>query len=197
MKRGKFIVFEGISGTGKETQAKLLSRVLAKRGIKSRIVYHPTPELKSILASWRKQRKIDAVTEVYLLLADRYDRMRQVIMPALEAGEWVISLRCWVSALVYQGRTTQDRQWIAHEFSHFEPEPDYLFWFDITPDRAIARIQKRHRETGEKLGKFETIARLKKKRAAYRTVLSDMQHMRIDADKSIEEMHKQIIKYLL
>lgn len=197
MKRGKLIVFEGISGTGKETQAKLLQGALKKKGITARIVYHPTPQLKSVLSEWRKDRRIDAMTEVYLLLADRHDRVRQAIEPAIAKGEWVISLRSWVSALVYQGKTEDERHWIAHEFSHVEPEPDGLFWFDITPEESMKRIHTRHRQTGEKLGKFETVARLKEKRAAYASVFTHVDHIRIDAGKSIEEIHEQVLQYLV
>ncbi len=193
MKRGKLIVFEGISGTGKETQAKLLQALLKKKSITSRIVYHPSPELKPLLSSWRRERKIDSATEVYLLMADRYDRVRQVIRPALEKGEWVICLRNWVSALVYQAQTEDERHWIAHEFSHFEPEPDYLFWFDITPKEAMARIKKRHEQTGEELGKFETIEHLTQKRSAYGHVMNHVASVRIDAERTIEQIHDEIL----
>lgn len=192
MKQGKLIVFEGISGTGKETQAKLLKKALSAKGIKSNIVYHPTPELKVLLSSWRKKRKIDHISEVYFLLADRGDRVRQVILPALARGEWVISLRSWISALVYQGKTDDERNWIAHEFSHVEPQADAVFFFDITPKEALARITKRHKDTGEPLGKFETPERLKEKRDAYEEVLSQVPHVRVDAGASIEAIAAHI-----
>jgi dTMP kinase len=196
MKQGKLIVFEGISGTGKETQAKLLKTALAKRGIKSSIVYHPTPELKAILSTWRKERNIDHISEVYFLLADRADRVRQVMLPALSRGEWVISLRSWVSALVYQGTNEDERNWIAHEFSHVEPQADTLFFFTIAPKVALARIMKRNRETGEALGKFETLEKLTEKRDAYREVLSQVPHKKVDAALSIEAIHAQIKTFL-
>src|SRR3989338_5832562 len=101
MKNGKLIVFEGISGTGKDTQAKLLHTYLANKRITSQIVFHPTPDLKEVLRVWRKNRSIDHITEIYLLLADRWDRERQVFKPALARGEWVISLRNSLSALDY------------------------------------------------------------------------------------------------
>lgn len=189
---GKLIVFEGISGTGKETQAKLLHEYLATRGIKSQIVYHPSPELKAILFQWRKTRHIDHVSEAYFLLADRYDRVRQVIKPTLARGEWVICLRNWVSALVYQAKTPEERTWITQEFFRFEPKPDVLFFFDITPDAAMKRIIKRRKETGEPLGHFETKEHLYEKRKKYELILKTISHIRIDASQSVDIMHHNI-----
>lgn len=193
MKNGKLIVLEGISGTGKETQAKLLKDYLAKHGIAARIVYHPSPELKEILSQWRKTRKIDHVSEAYFLMADRYNRVQKVIKPALADGEWVISLRNRVSALVYQAKTPKDRSWISKEFARFEPKPDLLFFFDITPEDALTRIIKRHKETGEALGKFETPAHLADKLRRYRSVMRTTPHVRIDASETVSSIHDHII----
>lgn len=190
---GKLIVLEGISGTGKETQAKLLKEYLAGKGIISQIVFHPSPDLKEVLAAWRGKRGIDHITEIYLLLADRSDRIRQVVKPALAKGEWVISLRNSLSALVYQAETSEERAWVTQEFSRFEPENDLLFFFDITPEEATVRIKKRHDETGEAMGKFETPDHLAEKRAAYQEILKSIKHVRLDASKSIEKIHQDII----
>jgi dTMP kinase len=190
--KGKLIVFEGVSGTGKETQAKLLQKFLATQKIKSNIVFHPSPELKEIFSAWRKERSIDALTETYLLLADRSSRVRQQIRPALEKGEWVISLRNYVSALVYQGKTEKDWTWITNEFLRFEPKPDYLFYFDITPGDAMKRILLR----GEPLGKFETPTLLNEKRKNYKKILQAIPHITVDASQSIERIHRGIISNL-
>lgn len=196
MKKGKFIVFEGISGTGKETQAKLLLDYLKKKGIKTQIVYHPSLELKEVLSRWRKNRNIDNITEAYLLLADRYDMVRRIIKPALSQGEYVISLRNFVSALVYQAKNETDRDFMRKEFRWFEPEPDMLFYFDLTPDEALSRINKRHEQTGENYGKFETQENLKIKLISYRTVMKEITHIKIDAGNSIDEIHNQIRNHL-
>ncbi|MFZ2024825.1 MAG: dTMP kinase [Microgenomates group bacterium] len=193
MNTGKLIVFEGVSGTGKETQAKLLQTYLAKQQITSSIVFHPTPDLKEVLSLWRKTRSIDATTEFYLLLADRYDRVSQVIQPALDRGEWVISLRNYVSALVYQAKTPEERKWMKEEFFRFEPNPDGLFHFDITPEAALKRIMERHEKTGEAIGKFENPKALEEKRAKFIEVMRDIDHVAIDASLSIEYIHKKII----
>lgn len=194
--KGKLIVFEGTSGTGKETQAKLLLKYLSDRGIKSQIVYHPSPELKEILSRWRKTRNIDHVSEAYFLLADRANRVEQVINPALGRGEWIISLRNWVSALVYQAKTASDRLHLSKEFASFEPKPDLLFFFDLTPAAALARVMKRHNETGEALGKFETPELLRQKTDAYHSILKRIPHITIDASQSIEKIHHDITSRL-
>lgn len=196
MKKGKLIVFEGISGTGKETQAKLLSQYLTRKRIKNIIVYHPSPELKEVLFTWRKARTIDHISEIYFLLADCYNRVQQTINPALSRGEWVISLRNFVSALVYQGKTAKDRKYIKKEFQWFEPKPDVLFFFDITPEAAMARIMKRHQETEEPLGKFETKEQLTEKQKKYRLVLRTIPHYVVDATRPIEVVHQEIIKVI-
>ncbi len=193
MNKGKLIVFEGISGTGKETQAKLLQMFLRKHHITSQIVFHPSPQLKLILDDWRKKRNIDTLTEVYLLLADRYDCVRRLVVPALKRGEWVIGLRNYVSALVYQGKTEEERTWIAQEFKRFEPVADALFLFDIIPEDAMARVMRRHNETGESLGKFETPVYLKEKRERYLTVLQHIPYIRVDASRSIDEIQNTIL----
>lgn len=197
MKKGKFIVFEGVSGTGKETQAKLLSAVLKKQyGITSSVIFHPTPELKNILHDWRHGRDIGDDTEVYLLLADRSNRVARGILPALANGQWIISLRNYVSALVYQGKTPENRRWIKKEFESFEPTPDVLYHFHISPKDALERIQRRHKLTGEAFGKFETLSLLEEKNKKYREVLSDIPHIPIDAAQSIEKIHGTIMDSL-
>lgn len=196
MPKGKLIIFEGISGTGKETQAKLLKDYLSQKGISSIIVYHPSPELKEILSKWRKDRHIDYISEAYFLLADRYNRVQQIIRPALAKGQWVISLRNWVSALVYQAKTPKDRAYLRKEFLWFEPRADKVFYFRVTPEEALKRVMKRHRETGEALGKFETAKLLKEKCSAYDGVFKKIPHAVIEATQSIQAIHQTIVKSL-
>lgn len=180
MKRGKLIVFEGVSGTGKETQAKLLQKYLATKKIISHIVFHPSPELKS------KLRSAKTLQEQRTLLAnDRRDRVDHVIVPALDRGEWVISLRNYISTYVYQGD--------GKEVEAVDVQPDVLFLFDIDPAISMKRIVSR----GEILGIYETPALLEEKRNKYKQVVKNITHVTIDAGKSIDEVHKNVLKYML
>jgi dTMP kinase len=182
--KGKLIVFEGVSGTGKETQAKLLQKFLKKNRIVSHIVFHPSPELKNILRRWRRERNISPQTELYLLAADRLSRVEQIIQPALARGEWVICLRNYISAYVYQGN--------GKEIAKFDPKPDYIFYFDISPEDAMKRILSR----GETVGKFETPKLLNEKRRTYQKILRHIPHIKIDASRSIALIHRDINKYI-
>jgi len=139
-------------------------------------------------------RHIDHITEAYLLLADRYDRVRQVVQPVLVKGQWIISLRNYVSALVYQARTQIEQKLITSQFLQFEPKPDYLFWFDIDPRQAMERILSRQQQTGEPLGKFESHKYLADKRKKYQTVMHGISHVAVNAALSIDQIHQQIIR---
>lgn len=195
--KGKLIVFEGISGTGKETQSKLLAEYLNKSGNKTEIVSHPTLELKQILSQWRKYKK-DSFSEVFFFIADRYNVIQNKIMPALNQGKIVISLRNYISSLVYQAITQYQHDLIKYLYSTFEPIPDAIFYFDLKAEIALSRIEKRIKETGESKGKFEKIKLLKDKRKKYEHILNKYKNVfRLDASKSIDELHKHIVNSLL
>lgn len=176
--KGKLIVFEGISGTGKETQAKLLKKYLLSRGIISHIVFHPSPSLKP------KLRKATVSEQIQLLVADRADRVKHFIIPALSRGEWVISLRNWVSAQVYQGD--------GESVKKVDLLPDWLFYFDIAPYGAMQRIESR----GETRGMYETMKLLNEKRKKYKEVLKNIPHITIDAGQSIDDIAANVLKYI-
>ncbi len=179
MKRGRLIVFEGISGTGKETQAKLLQKYLATRKIKSTIVFHPSPSIKPVL---RAQKTL--TDQLVVLTSDRKGVVDSVIRPALSRGEWIISLRNYVSAYVYQGN--------GDVVKKIDVNPDRIFYFDIDPTISMQRILSR----GEVRGKYETIKLLREKRKKYASVLKNIPHIIIDASMSIDAIHKNIVKYI-
>lgn len=194
--KGKLIVFEGISGTGKETQAKLLKVFLDRKNTPAEIIHHPSPEMKMLLSQWRHDRRLDWKGEVYLLMADRYSRVTNMMNPLLEKGKWIISIRNYLSALVYQARNGKEEQWVADQFLHFEPQPDRIFLFDMEPSSALTRAQIRHEETGEPMGKFETLDILTQKRERYREVFKRVPHVVVDASKSKEDIHAFICESL-
>ncbi len=106
-KRGIFISFEGIEGTGKSTQARLLSEYLAKKGLKTLLTEEPggTPislQIRKVLLS-TKHKEMDYLTELLLYNADRIQHIKEKIIPAIDCGRIVITDRFSDSTAAYQG----------------------------------------------------------------------------------------------
>lgn len=194
--KGKYLVFEGISGTGKETQVRLLKNYLDKKGRKAEIIYHPTPRLKKTLGRWR-QDKIDAFTEAFLLIADRADMFKRKIWPALKNNKIVISLRSGISTLVYQAQDSCEINLFAYLYSLFEPEPDLIFYFSLQSRQALARINQRFRKTGETKGRFENLKDLNAKQKKYQKIIKRYKKViTLNAALTIGEIHQKIIDNL-
>ena len=105
--RGVFLSFEGIEGTGKSTQARLLAEYLTARGYTVVQTAEPggTPismKIRDLLLSL-ESRGMDHMTELLLYNAARVQHIREVIAPALARGEFVVTDRFSDSTLAYQG----------------------------------------------------------------------------------------------
>lgn len=108
MKRGRFITFEGNEGSGKSTQISLLAERLRMMGHTVRTLREPggTPigeEVRYTLKHSHSNAAMTAETELLLMNASRAQLVREVIRPALAAGEVVLSDRFYDSTVAYQG----------------------------------------------------------------------------------------------
>src|SRR5437879_4169323 len=106
--RGLFISFEGGEGSGKSTQVVRLEKRLGELGHKVRVVREPggTPiseEIRYLLKHHHANQDMTAETELLLMNASRAQLVREVICPALAAGEIIISDRFFDSTVAYQG----------------------------------------------------------------------------------------------
>jgi dTMP kinase len=106
--KGVFITFEGNEGSGKSTQIALLAEQLRKLGYPSRLVREPgsTPvgeEIRHTLKHSPQNHAMTAETELLLMNASRAQLVREVIRPALAAGELVLCDRFYDSTIAYQG----------------------------------------------------------------------------------------------
>ncbi len=102
--RGLFIVFEGIEGSGKTTQARLLAEWLEARGVAHVVTREPGgtrigEQVRSLLL---ERGGLGPEGELFLLLAARAELMREVVWPSLDAGHVVIADRYSLSTLAYQ-----------------------------------------------------------------------------------------------
>lgn len=108
MQRGKFITFEGSEGCGKSTQIRRLVEVLRERGLEIVLTREPGgtvigEKIRDLLQYDSEAADLTAESELLLFAASRAQLVRELILPALEAGQWVVADRFLDSTTIYQG----------------------------------------------------------------------------------------------
>jgi dTMP kinase len=187
---GKFVVLEGISGSGKDTQAKLLSDYLVSQGKKARVVNHPTEFFKGIWKQWREEVD-DRNSELFMLLADRVRMVLSEILPALKRGEIVISTRSSVSAQAYQASGGVDESLMRFMFT-FEPVADLLVYLDLPVEMALERADERVKKGSEQDRGFFGDRQTKQKEQYEKVMVAYPNIIRIDAGGSVEEVFELV-----
>ena len=150
MENGKFVVFEGIEGAGKTTQARLFYEALLKKGEKCIFTSEPYTESvtgKLIRELLKSGNPIDIRTLQLLFIADRSNHVESLIKPKLEEGYTVITDRYSPSTIVY-GASFGKKHGLKMSYlinSH-KPfvAPDLVFFISISPEQAFERIKARN-----------------------------------------------------
>lgn len=182
--RGIYIVLEGNSGSGKDTQAELLERRLANAQFDVLRVAEPTDVYKTARKNWGDP-PYDHVIESFLLMADRYKLQSDTVLPALKAGKVVLSVRSYISTLVYQKNSVYNEAFL--KFAHsFVPMPDIIILYDVSPEVSAQRIQSRMR----KKGSHEGLDQLKHARDEYKRILasSGLNYAIIDGERPLGQI---------
>jgi dTMP kinase len=143
--KGVFLTFEGIDGSGKSSQAKLLASSLRELGHSVVLTREPggspgAEEIRKLLVEGDPNRW-SPETEILLFYAARRDHVERTILPALERGDIVISDRFADSTRVYQGAVRSDLREtvdVIHD-RMIGFEPDRTFVIDMGPDAALTR----------------------------------------------------------
>lgn len=185
------VVFEGIDGSGKSTQARLLAERLEKQGVGVVLTSEPsTGTIGKVIRSLRERPSLEE--EIQLFTEDRRDHVQTFIRPALERGLVVICDRYIYSSAAYQGARGADPQSIIIRNLSFAPAPDIIFMLDCSIDTCLARIS-RGRPLGHSL--FEIRENLQAVEEIYRG-LRDSLIRRIPAEGSIAEIHERVMDAL-
>ncbi|MCS7213703.1 MAG: dTMP kinase [Candidatus Calescibacterium sp.] len=156
----RFIAFEGIEGSGKTTQAKLLGSFLKKCGFNVKVVRDPgfTPLGEKIRKILKSEVNIDSVSELFLFLAARRQLVVDVVRPALRKGIVVITDRFTNSTLAYQGRGRGLMPETLPMLCYIATggvEPELTFVLDIDPEKGLQRAKKRSESEKSKEDRFE------------------------------------------
>ena len=207
--KGKFIVFEGIDGSGKTTQIDQLSEWLIGAGLipeNNQLIITREPGgtklgrcIRSLLLDTSKDPPPDSVTELLLYAADRSQHVNEIIRPTLSKGDWVISDRFSGSTLAYQGygrklniKLIKDLEKIATQGI----SPDITFLLDLPIEESLKRRINRKDDRIEKEG----IDFLSNVSLGFQALSEDKKWKKISAIKSKEEIISEIkseIKNLL
>jgi dTMP kinase len=149
--KGLFITFEGTEGCGKSTQVELLARQLRALGHRVRTHREPggTPIGEEIRHTLKHSKVNDAMTaeaELLLMNASRAQLVREVIRPALAAGEIIVCDRFYDSTTAYQGYGRQlDLQMVKAviDMAVGETRPDLTLLLTVTPEISELRRARR------------------------------------------------------
>ncbi len=148
MPRGLFLSLDGIDGTGKSTQCRLLAEFLRCRGLEVVTCIDPggTPlgkELREILLHHRGD--MSPITEALGFMASRAQLVASVVQPALAKGQVVLSDRFLLANVAYQGYGAgldAEQLWQVGRFATGGLEPDLTLLLDLPVDAALQRRQR-------------------------------------------------------
>jgi len=155
---GIFITFEGIDGSGKSTQLRLLGNFLRASGCDALLTREPggtTLGLRLRAALLDATEEVDPLTELLVFAADRAQHVRRMLRPALEAGRVVISDRYADATVAYQGAGRGFPPELISQIVQLATEglkPELTLLFDLPIDESTSRTARR--STGKNAGKI-------------------------------------------
>ncbi len=203
--RGKFITFEGIDGSGKSTQLRLLADDLRFRGFNVLTTHQPggTPLGRRLREAFLEtEENVAPMAELLLFAADRAQHVEFLIKPALAEGKIVLSDRYADATAAYQGAGRGfDAKTIKQviQLATDGLKPDLTLFFDLPVSIGLQRTTKRD-EMGELKNRLdkENSEFYERVRNAYLEIIDkEPQRFRvIDATFSVEEVHAKALQFL-
>ena len=196
--KSKFITFEGIDGCGKSTQVKMLVEEFERLNMDVITIREPggnriSESIRDILL-YRDTHELAGRTEALLMTASRAQLTKEIIVPALEKGTWVIADRYADSTLAYQGGGRQidiDSLEDLNRFATYDTIPDLTFFIDILPDEGVKR-QNTKLDRIEQAG-IDFQSRVRDQYLKLAETYSD-RIVVIDGQENISTIHKNIWK---
>lgn len=198
--RGKFIVFEGIDGSGKSTQVRLLEQALQVRNIPVERIREPGAtsigeRIRELLLNTRS--RMNTVCELFLYMAARAQLVQECILPLLKRGTWVVCDRYVYSSAAYQGAAGGmgiDRVMNIGQVAIDGAVPEKVFLLDLKPSEATRRMEGKAADRIEKRG----LEYQNKVRIGFRRLKSRLGRKLVilQATQSPEDLHRRVLKEL-
>jgi dTMP kinase len=204
---GTFITFEGIDGSGKSTQLRMLASKLRVKGLDVLTTMEPggTPLGRRLREAFLEtEESVDPLAELLLFAADRAQHVRFLIKPKLEEGKIVISDRYADATFAYQGAGRGFSKETVRKVIELATEglkPDLTLFFDLPIEQALSRTASRTETGGEQKNRMdkETTDFYQRVRGAYLELArEESDRFRIiDASLSVEEIHSKVSEMVL
>jgi len=201
--KGKFITFEGIDGSGKSTQLRLLQDALRTRGLQIVTTLEPggTTLGKRLRGAFLEtEETVSPMAELLLFAADRAQHVNFLIKPSMEEGKIVISDRYADATVAYQGAGRGFDETVIDSVIGLATgglKPDLTLFYDLPVDTAIERANNRNTDDAKNNRMdAETHEFYERVRAKYLEIAAkDPQRFKvIDATGSPDEIFKETLK---
>jgi dTMP kinase len=205
MNRGLFITLEGIDGTGKSTQLRLLAQHLKERGLAVRVTREPGgtkvgERIRKILLASTTTR-LAPLAELALMYAARAQHVQEIIRPALAKGEIVVSDRYNDASLAYQGYGRELGVETVRAFDRLicaRTQPDLTLLLDLAPRLSLRRALARQsrRQSNQERFELQGMSFHKKVRDGYLAIArKEPRRVKVvQADAPVAEVQAQIRK---
>ena len=200
---GKFISFEGIDGSGKSTQLRMLTSELRFRGLNVLSTCEPggTPLGRRLREAFLEtEENVAPLAELLLFAADRAQHVNFLVKPALEEGKIVVSDRYADATFAYQGAGRGFSESVINQVIELATsglKPDLTLFFDLPIEKALLRTNSRNDAGGQKNRMDrETTFFYERVRAAYLKIAeNEPERFRIiDAGGSTDEVKSLVLK---
>ncbi|MDQ2746864.1 MAG: dTMP kinase [Acidobacteriota bacterium] len=201
--RGKFITFEGIDGSGKSTQLRMLANELRIRGFNVLPTMEPggTPLGRRLREAFLDtEETVSPLAELLLFAADRAQHVNFLVKPALAEGKIVISDRFADATFAYQGAGRGFPETTVNQVIELATDglkPDLTLFFDLPVEIALSRTASRS-ESGERKNRMdrENAAFYERVRASYMQIAaSEPERFRLlDANGSTSEIQTRVVE---
>ncbi|NIH16591.1 MAG: dTMP kinase [Buchnera aphidicola (Periphyllus lyropictus)] len=203
MKKNKFIVVEGIEGSGKTTACKKIKKFLILKKIKKVIILRQpgstliSEKIRSIIKYKNKNEKLNLYSELFLLYSARLQLLENIIKPELKKGSWIICDRHNLSSISYQGGGRGININIIKNLSKITDKiakPDLTIFFDVKPKIGIKRILLRSKLDRIEKESLFFFSKVRKFYLKYLSLISEK--IIIDANHKLKKVFKLTKKKL-
>ena len=191
--KSKLIVFEGIDGCGKSTQAELLTKYIIRRGYKCELVCEKWGnkfiESQSNLLQYEK---LSPITKALLFNAIRIEHTKNILLPAMIANDFVIMDRRELSTFVYQGvieKIEISDLLTLHNLNPISIVANYIFLINVSHIVANERLTLKDNSDRDIVNKWDSSTG-----SCYDTFSSYINTVNIDGEKSKHIVHKKIVE---